>query len=334
MPGPDAQELERTVRSFSGRRIAVLGDLMLDEYWLGEASRLSPEAPVAVVGVRTISHRAGGAASVAMNARALDGRVSLTGIVGDDAEGRILCELLNDASVDATSVHRSASRVTTRKTRVIARQQQIVRVDREQTHVASETEAEALTRATAQLLSQADVLVVSDYSKGVVSPKVARAVIEKARALSIQVIVDPKGEDYGKYHGASVLTPNVAELGRAVDRQLLGDQEIEAAARELIHELELEAVLVTRSEEGMKLVRRDEPVFDIATSALEVFDVTGAGDTVVATLALGMAAGASLAASAVLANVAAGISVSRRGTATVSQPELIERLRQRAFSPT
>jgi len=296
-------------------RVLVVGDVMLDRYWFGEVNRISPEAPVPVVHVQRSEERPGGAANVARNAAALGAKCSLLSIVGNDEPAQALERMLSADGVN-TCLHRDPALATTIKLRVLGRQQQLLRIDFENTP-AHEVLCEKL-ETYKKLLPEYDVVVLSDYGKGGLA--LVQDMIKLARAAGKIVLVDPKGDDYSKYRGASLLTPNRAEL-----RQVVGKWSNEADLTEraqcLRRELDLEALLVTRSEEGMSLFQADGTMHE-GTRAQEVFDVSGAGDTVIATLAVMLASGASLFDAMCLSNHAAGIVVAKLGTATVTLAEM------------
>jgi rfaE bifunctional protein kinase chain/domain len=296
-------------------RVLVVGDVMLDRYWFGEVSRISPEAPVPVVHVARSEERPGGAANVARNAAALGARVGLLSVVGADEAGAALQRLLDAEGVKA-SLHRDDSLATTVKLRVIGRQQQLLRIDFE-TAPSHEVLADKLAEFEASLDGY-DVVVLSDYGKGGLTH--IERMIERARARGKTVLVDPKGDDYARYRRANLLTPNRNELREVVGRWK-DEADLAARAQRLRAELGLDALLVTRSEEGMTLFRA-EGVQHEPTKAREVYDVTGAGDTVIATLAVMLAAGAGLGEAVHVANHAAGIAVGKLGTAVVHPEEL------------
>ncbi|AXS80343.1 D-glycero-beta-D-manno-heptose-7-phosphate kinase [Dechloromonas sp. HYN0024] len=295
-------------------RLLVVGDVMLDRYWFGEVSRISPEAPVPVVKVQRMEERLGGAANVARNAASLGAVSALLSVVGDDEAGRTLGRLLEEGQIDA-SLHVDREIDTTVKLRVIGRQQQLLRIDFETTPSHEILQAKLADFETRVV--QSDVVVLSDYGKGGLTH--IAEMIRIARAHDKPVLVDPKGDEWGKYAGATVITPNRSELKEVVGRWS-SDDELAAKARKLRGELGLEALLVTRSEEGMTLFA-DETHHQPAL-AREVFDVSGAGDTVIATLAVMIAAGADWAEAIRVANIAAGIVVGKLGTAVVSREEL------------
>jgi len=296
-------------------RLLVVGDVMLDRYWFGEVSRISPEAPVPVVKVQRIEERLGGAANVARNALALGAGTVLLSVVGDDEAGRSLSRLLAESEIDA-GLHVDRDIDTTVKLRVIGRQQQLLRIDFETTP--SHEVLQAKLSEFASRVAACDVVILSDYGKGGLAH--ISEMIRLARAAGKPVLVDPKGDDWGKYAGATVITPNRSELREVVGRWTSED-DLAERVRKLRAELGLEALLVTRSEEGMTLFAADEAHHQPAR-AREVFDVSGAGDTVIATLAVMLAAGAGWAEAIRTANVAAGIVVGKLGTAVVTREEL------------
>jgi rfaE bifunctional protein kinase chain/domain len=300
---------------FSRARVLVVGDVMLDRYWFGEVSRISPEAPVPVVRVERTEERPGGAANVARNAAALGAAVGLLSVVGEDDAGRALERLVGEGGVRA-SLHRDATIATTVKLRVIGRQQQLLRIDFE-TAPSHEVLADKLSDFDSSLAGY-DVVVLSDYGKGGLTH--IERMIERARAHGKTVLVDPKGDDYARYRGASVVTPNRKELQEVVGRWK-DEADMTARAQRLRAELRLDALLVTRAEEGMTLYREND-VRHERTRAREVSDVTGAGDTVIATLAVMLASGAGLPEAMHVANHAAGIVVGKLGTAVVHPDEL------------
>lgn len=299
----------------SRARVLVVGDVMLDRYWFGDVSRISPEAPVPVVKVERSEERPGGAANVARNAAALAAHTVLLSVVGQDEPAQALGRLLESEGVVA-SLQTDPDLATTVKLRVIGRQQQLLRIDFE-----TWPNHESLQATLAEFRSRlpnVDVVVLSDYGKGGLTH--VAEMIRLAREANKPVLVDPKGDDYSKYRGATLLTPNRSEL-----RQVVGkwrdDADLAARAQKLRAELSLDALLVTRSEEGMTLFRDDGSVHE-GTRAREVYDVSGAGDTVIATLAVMLAAGAPMADAMRWANHAAGIVVGKLGTATVTLDEI------------
>jgi rfaE bifunctional protein kinase chain/domain len=300
---------------FSRARVLVAGDVMLDRYWFGDVSRISPEAPVPVVHVQRSDERPGGAANVARNITALAGRCTLLSVVGNDEPAQSLEKLLAADRVDAT-LTRDPSLSTTVKLRVIGQQQQLLRIDFERapSHEALAAKMDEYERQ----VGQADVVVLSDYGKG--SLERVQEMIGLARRLKKPVLVDPKGEDYARYRGATLLTPNRSEF-RQVAGRWKDEADLARRAQKLRAELDLDALIVTRSEEGMSLFTASESHHE-PTRAREVYDVSGAGDTVIAVLGLMVASGADLHAAMRMANLAAGIVVGKLGTAVVHPEEL------------
>jgi rfaE bifunctional protein kinase chain/domain len=306
------------VPAISGARVLVVGDVMLDRYWFGDVHRISPEAPVPVVKVARTEDRPGGAANVARNAHALGAQVTLLSVIGEDEAGQALERLLADSGIRA-SLHRDAAAPTTVKLRVVGRQQQLLRIDFE-TSPGHEVLATKLAEF-GSLIAAHDVAILSDYGKGGLAH--IRHMIDAARALGRRVLVDPKGEDYERYAGATLLTPNRSEF-RQVAGGWTDEPTLTAKAQSLRRTLALEALLVTRSEEGMTLYT-DERRDHIPADAREVYDVSGAGDTVIAALGVLLAAGADMLAATRIANQAAGVVVGKLGTAVVHQHELLAR---------
>lgn len=300
---------------FAKTRLLVVGDVMLDRYWFGDTHRISPEAPVPVVQVGKVDERLGGAANVARNVAALGGHATILGVIGDDEPGQRVTQLLKASHVDS-QLEVDSQVPTIVKLRVIARQQQLIRLDFEEPP-SDKTLARKLERFE-KSLADADVVILSDYGKGALDQ--VSLMIDQARAQNKMILVDPKGEDYEKYRGATVLTPNRSELRQVVGRWS-SEEDLTKKAQDLRRSLNLQALLLTRSEEGMSLFT-DAGVSHVKAQAREVFDVSGAGDTVIATLAVALAAKWPLEKAMALANRAGGIVVGKLGTATVTSEEL------------
>lgn len=303
------------IPDFSVLEILVVGDLMLDQYWFGPASRLSPEAPVPVVNVNRSEARGGGAANVAMNLASLGVQTTCVGAVGNDIAATALGELLQDAGIHPAFVV-SAGQPTITKLRILSRNQQLIRLDTEQKFSADD--AHAVAEAAATQLAGKHVCILSDYAKG--SLQQVTALVSRCRDQGVPVLVDPKGTDFARYRGATVLTPNLAEF-EAVAGKADSDDDLVLRARRMCDELELDAIVVTLSDRGMLVVSADVDVL-LPARARQVFDVTGAGDTVIAVLAAGLGAGLDVEAAAAVANLAAGLVVARIGTAAVTTAEL------------
>lgn len=308
---------------FSRARILCLGDIMLDKFAYCDTERISPEAPVPVLLLKRTQSMLGGAGNVARNIASLGGQAVLMGLLGPDPAGFEVRRLLRDAPGITDAHVASPNRPTICKTRYLAGHQQIVRIDEEQVHELDADEAAGLIAAIERTLPEVDALILSDYGKCVVCPQVIEAAIERARALGVAVFVDPKTDDFRRYRGATCVTPNQRELGAAARLPTGSDAEIVAAAHKVLAEAEAEAILATRSEKGMVLVEASGEFHIEPARAQEVYDVSGAGDTVIAVLALASASGYPLPQAMHLANRAAGIVVSKLGTATVELDELM-----------
>jgi rfaE bifunctional protein kinase chain/domain len=304
--------------TFENARVLIVGDVMLDRYWFGDVNRISPEAPVPVLKVERVEQRPGGAANVARNIAALGAQATLLSVVGDDEAGACLEKLLSEHGNLNALLHRDNSISTIIKLRAIARHQQLLRIDFE-TPPSHEVLHAKLADFHAKL-PFADVVILSDYGKGGLAH--IAEMIRSARKSGKPVLVDPKGDDYARYSGATLLTPNRSEF-REVAGSWKTEAELNAKAEKLRTELQLDALLVTRSEDGMSLYRADEVLHE-PTQTREVFDVSGAGDTVIATLAVMLASGAALPDAMRIANRAAGIVVGKLGTAVVSREEIIQ----------
>jgi len=305
---------------FEQANVLVLGDLMLDRYWHGPTGRISPEAPVPVVKVEQIEDRPGGAANVALNIAALGSRCSIIGITGEDEAGRILHEQMTALKV-IPDFYRQSQIPTITKLRVISRNQQLIRLDFEES--ALNVDTSPLMDKLEARLKQADVVILSDYAKGTL--KEVEAMIALCRNHDTKVYIDPKGSDFTQYRGATLLTPNMSEF-EAVVGHCANELEIVAKGQTLMTDLDLSALLVTRSEHGMTLLRKDMQELHFPAMAREVYDVTGAGDTVISVLAASVAAGADLEQACALANIGAGVVVGKLGTSTVSTIELASEL--------
>ncbi len=299
-----------------GQQILVIGDVMLDSFYYGKANRISPEAPVPVVNIDRVEELPGGAANVAMNIASLGANCKITGITGQDIAANTLEQRLNSVGVEC-AFYKSSERDTIIKRRVISNQQQLLRMDFEQAF--QRDEGMALATQSKDLMTTAHVIVLSDYNKGTLADP--QYWINAAKQHDTPVLVDPKGNDFEKYRGAYLITPNLTEF-EAVVGKVTSEQDLMTKAQDLIKQLDITAILVTRSEHGMSLIRQNEAPFHLPAIAKEVSDVTGAGDTVISTLATVLAAGENLETAVMLANVAASIVVSKLGTATVSEPEL------------
>ena len=313
---------EEILSQFAQRKVLVVGDVMVDEYIWGSVSRISPEAPVPVVEVGDENIRLGGAANVVANIRALEGQVELVGVAGGDSMAERLIHEIEQIGVKPDGIVLDRSRKTTIKTRVVAGGQHVVRFDRECTEDLNDELRGRVQALIQDRLDQADALVISDYGKGVVNARLLEVVIPLARARGVETVVDPKINHFDLYRQVSVLTPNQREAVAAWGRPVRSEADVAAAGRHLLDRLNARAVLITRGEKGMSLFEGNGRTSHIPAVAKEVFDVTGAGDTVVGAMALALASRATMVEAAEIANHAAGVVVGKRGTATVSLSEL------------
>lgn len=321
----DRQELLRTIARFPGRRVLVVGDLMLDQYVRGTVGRISPEAPVPVVRVTGEAHIPGGAGNVVNNLASLGAAVSVVGVIGEDEAGRRLTEHFRGKGVDLSGVCVDAERQTTQKCRVVAERQQVVRFDRETVGPLSHATETRLLASLDEEMSRAQAVILSDYGKGVIGPKLLARAISSARRRGIPITVDPKPEHFRRYQGVTCVTPNTAEAWACMRREPKSGQDaLVALGREILRTLKSRSVLITRGAEGMILFEAHGKVTHIPTVAREVFDVSGAGDTVISTFTLALAAGAPALRAAMLSNHAAGIVVGKLGTAVTDASELSE----------
>ena len=316
-----ANPLSRFIPRFAKANVLVVGDLMLDEFVWGKVNRISPEAPVPVVWVQSESFMPGGAANVASNLRALGGRVTIAGAVGEDRWGGLLLAELGKRGMDTGPVLKTP-RPTTVKTRVIAHHQQVVRVDREQREPLPLGAVDRIIGLVNARIKEADAVIIEDYGKGVITRQLLEAVLPMARRHGTIITVDPKEEHFDLYRGVTALTPNRAEAGAAVGRELASDADVRRAGEEIVRRLACDGLLVTLGEDGMWLFEDRGRQTRIPTVAQEVFDVAGAGDTVIAAFTLALASGALIEQAARIANHAAGIVVGKLGVAVTSPEEL------------
>ena len=309
------------INSFKSASVLVVGDVMLDRYLWGTVDRISPEAPVPIVRVERETVKPGGAANVAANAAALGASVGLIGLIGHDRDADCLTRAI-EGRLGSIDLIPSANRSTTVKTRVVAHGQHVVRLDNENAAELDPESAEILVSALGERVTGVDVLILSDYGKGMLTEPIVRELIGKCRIEGIPVLADPKGKNFDKYSGASVLTPNRREAAEACKLEESDPQLVYKAGNQLLNEYNLDSVLITESENGMTVFPKDGTHRHFDASAKEVFDVTGAGDTVIACLGVALAAGLSLPEAVRLSNIAAGLSVQHIGTATISFDEL------------
>lgn len=314
----------KIIESFSDVSVLVVGDVMLDRYWWGSVERISPEAPVPVVHINKTSMAVGGAANVAANIVGLGAKVYLVAAVGEDIEGAQLPELLNESGLSAENLIKISGRPTTLKTRVIAHNQHVVRIDHETTENLSATEEERVWRKIEVNIEKVNVIILSDYAKGFLSEKLISRLITTAACDGKIIMADPKGKDYSKYRGASIITPNKKEAAEASGLEEKDSKIVEKAGNKLLKELNLKSLLVTQGEDGMTLFETGKSPKHFSSQARHVYDVTGAGDTVIATLAVAAGTGVELERAAEIANTAAGYVVEEVGTTIIRKKQLIE----------
>jgi D-beta-D-heptose 7-phosphate kinase/D-beta-D-heptose 1-phosphate adenosyltransferase len=324
---PSPARIRRIVGNLAKQRIAVVGDIMIDEYLWGDVSRISPEAPVPVVRVESVSARLGGAANVAQNLRSLKVGASLVSVCGSDNEGERLLAMLKKIGCSTTCIHKSTTRPTTVKTRIVARQQHVIRVDREQTSDLTSGEAAILLKGFLKTIKTADAVILSDYAKGVVSPGFIASALDICKQNKLFIAIDPKDRHFEAYRGVSIITPNLKEAHSILGLPIrhCSDTDVCELGWRIIDLLDLPYLLITLSERGIALFERtNRTAFHLPTRARTVFDVTGAGDTVISVFAAALAAGAKPVEAAFIANAAAGLTVAEVGTACVVPDKLIE----------
>lgn len=317
-------QIESFLTRLPDLRVLVIGDLMLDEYVWGRTERISPEAPVQVVDVVRGDLRLGGAGNVVNNLLTLGCQVEVISVLGEDEDGICLRRLLEKQKIATNGIVFESQRTTSRKTRILAGNQQMLRIDRESREPIDETTQARLIERVREMVPSCQVILVSDYLKGLLTEAFLQQIIALGKAAGVPVVIDPKGDNYDKYRGATLITPNRKEAQAASGLPIADEQSLQRAGRLLCTDLHLDALVLTRSEEGMSLFFRDGDEIHLPTEAREVFDVSGAGDTVLALLGLGLGAGLVIADAARVANLAAGIVVGKVGTSTVSGEELID----------
>jgi len=324
----DLNRIKRTIKNFNKASVLVVGDLMLDEFVWGKVSRISPEAPVPVVWTTSESVMPGGASNVAHNIKALGGTVYLSGVVGNDSRGALLVDELEKRGVNASGVVRDQERPTTLKTRVIAHNQQVVRIDKEKVDNISPDSIDRMLEYASGIIKDIDAVVIEDYGKGVIVPRFVEKLIRLARRHKKIVTVDPKENHFRLYRNATCITPNLYEAARAVGLVSRDDLPVEDIGGHLIKQLNSDVLLITLGEEGMCVFEKGAKPTRIPTMAQDVYDVSGAGDTVISTYTLAVVSGAKNIEAAHIANCAAGIVVGKVGIAVATQKELIEKIKK------
>jgi D-beta-D-heptose 7-phosphate kinase/D-beta-D-heptose 1-phosphate adenosyltransferase len=328
----ESKRLHYLFRQFADKTVLVVGDMMLDRYLWGRVNRISPEAPVPVVDVEQESQRFGGAANVCFNVHTLGARVIPVGIIGDDVHGETLNQLFRESGFGGHGLIKDQSRPTTVKTRIIAHSQQVVRTDREVCDPISHAICEEIMAFIRQQTEMVSVIILEDYNKGLLTPELIGLIIKEAHIKSIPVLVDPKYDNFFAYKGVTLFKPNRKEAADKMGRRLDSLAAVEEAGRRLLDKIESQAVLITLSEEGMALIERGHDMAIIPTQAKKVHDVSGAGDTVIATMGVVMAAGGSLKEAAVIANHAAGQVIAEVGIVPVQPQPLLAALLSEAVA--
>lgn len=321
--------LLKKVLSLKNKSILVVGDTMVDKFIWGKVSRISPEAPVPIVEVKSETQTLGGAGNVASNITSLGAKAYIVTVIGDDLNGLCMKEMLEDKNINADYVVVDKQRPTTLKTRIVASNQQVVRVDKEVKGAFSDKTEDNILQSIDEVMKKVDGVIISDYAKGIVTKKVFKKIITLAKTQKIPVTVDPKVENFKKYKHVTCMTPNTKEAIEGMNAQHLGiktDADIANLGKKILKVLQLDSVLITRGEKGMTIIEKNR-ITHIPTRAKEVYDVTGAGDTVIATMTLALSAKWSLAEAAEIANFAAGIVVGKVGTATVTIEEIIKTIK-------
>jgi len=318
------ETLTQILSKFEGKNVLIIGDFMLDEYVWGSVKRISPEAPVPVVNVEKRTYMAGGAGNTASNIASLGGHAKIAGVIGDDHQGEQLCNKMEDLGVATNGLIKETGQSTITKTRIIANKQHVVRVDVEQRRKLNQAVQTRIINYIETEIENVQAVIISDYGKEVVTEQVSGRIIKAARKKNIPVIVDPKGNDYRKYKYASVITPNMLETEKALNTEIVTEKDLINAGKKLNKFINGSAILITRGADGMSLFIKDGKMVHIPAVARNLYDVTGAGDTVVSTLAMGLATGASLEHSVYLANQAAGLAVEKLGTTAIKRSELLE----------
>lgn len=323
------EEIESYIHRFSGTSVLVIGDIILDEYIWGDVTRISPEAPVPVVEVREETKRLGGAANVINNIRSLGGKPVLCGVIGNDPNGKEILNMLSGMQLPVDGIIIDPARPTSIKTRIVAHNQQVVRFDRENRVPIGANEVKKLVDFIEKKIDKLDGIIVADYGKGVISSKLVRGLKELADDSDIIVAVDPNTENFEFYQGMDIITPNHHEAGTFCRFKIEDEGALIRAGEKILGDLDCHSVLITQGRDGMTLFEKGETPCHIATEARNVFDVSGAGDTVIGTLCLGLASGMDLRASAIISNFAAGIVVGEIGTSVVTAKELTDVIKSR-----
>ena len=322
------KRFDKFAQQASQKKIAVLGDIMIDHYIIGNVSRISPEAPVPILEGLTDEYRLGGAANVALNISTLDAKTYLIGVIGDDINSSIVMNLLQEQNIDVSLIIKDKERPTTIKSRITARKQQIVRVDRELTTPIRKSIEDEIISSFEKIVKDIDALIIEDYNKGLLTERVITTVIKIAKANNVIITVDPKFENFFAYKGVTVFKPNLAELAKNMNRNISNEKDLQAIAWQLFKQIEAKYLVVTLGERGMLIFEHDKNIFSLPTYASKVLDVSGAGDTVISSLTLALTLTNSILESAIIANHAAGIVCGKHGTSPTSWKEIRESVKE------
>lgn len=324
----DIKRFDKFAEEAKQKKIAVLGDIMIDHYIIGSVNRISPEAPVPILESLRDEYRLGGASNVALNISTLDAKTYLIGVIGDDSNSDILLDLLAEKNIDASLIVKDKTRPTTIKTRITSKKQQIVRVDREVTSPISKKIEDKIIANFTSIVKEIDALIIEDYNKGLLTERVITEIIKIAKDNKVIISVDPKVDNFFTYKGVTVFKPNLAELAKNMNHKIIDDSDLQAIAWKLFKEIKARYLVVTLGEKGMLIFEHDKNIFSLPTYAREVFDVSGAGDTVISTLTLALTLTDSVLESAIIANHAAGVVCGKLGTSPTNWQEIRESVEQ------
>lgn len=324
----DTNKLEKIIKNFTGKKILIIGDLMLDEYLLGKTTRISPEAPVPIVEVERANYVPGGAANAANNVNILGDQTILVGVVGEDENGQKLVKILKQLGIKTSGIFKTRERPTTLKSRIVSQGQHLVRIDKESRELIPKGVEKKLLDFIKKTISRIDIVLISDYAKGVVTPILSQAIINLAKDADKQVLIDPKGEDYSKYYGCYMITPNLKELETVLKIQVKDLKSLLQAAKMLLTHVNSETILVTLGADGMALVEKSGKYTAIPSANVKVVDISGAGDTAIATFALSLTAGANFYEAMLISTYACSVTIGKMGTATASRNELIKAIKE------
>jgi len=326
------KKLEKIINNFTGKKVLIVGDLMLDEYLVGKITRLSPEAPVPIVEIEKINYVPGGAANSANNVSSLGDETILVGIIGNDENGQTLIKLLKKRGIKTTGVFNDPERPTTLKSRIVSQGQQVVRVDKESRKPIPKRIERKILDFIKKTINRVDIILISDYAKGVVTPTLSQTIINLANKIGKRVLIDPKGEDFNKYQGCFMITPNLKELETTLKIQVKDIKNLPQAAKMLLAHVDSEAILTTLGADGMALTEKSGKCTTVPAADIKVVDISGAGDTAIAAFALSLSAGANYYEAMLISTYACSITIGKTGTAVASRNELIKAIKEVGFN--